>query len=118
MTSLEVGVVKMMVQPVGGFVSVANRRVDFFKSVQVELAHEAREIGGLKGVGAVGGSGGGGQDAGLEELLIDDDHLAEAVPADGPIGRAVHQTPEFGRKNVGVDVAWAGMVGISHVFTC
>lgn len=71
------------------------------EAVQVELADEAGEVGGLEGAGVGGGSGR--QDLALQELLVDDDYLAAAVPADGFISRVVHQTPEFRWKIIGVD---------------
>lgn len=43
-----------------------------------------------------------GQDLSLEEMLINDDDLAEVVPADGFVGRVVHQAPQLGREVIRV----------------
>lgn len=66
---------------------------DHPEAVQVELPHEAREVGGLKGIHVFHRAGMGGQDLPLEELLVDDDGLALAVPEDGPFQWVVRQPP-------------------------
>lgn len=120
MVSLEVWVVEMMVGPAvpGVVVAVLDGWIRLPEAVQIELADEAREVGGLEGVGAVRGpgAGAGGQDLPLEEVLIDDDGLAGAVPADGFVGGVVHQTPQLGREVVGVDAVREG--AFVHAVVC
>lgn len=104
--SLEVRVVEIMTRPSdpGGIRAVFDRRIAFPEAVQVELTDKAGEVAGFEGVAVVrGGAGGGRQDLLLEEPLIDDEHLAEAVPADGFVGRVVHQTPQLGGEVNRVD---------------
>lgn len=73
-------------------------RIDPPEAIEVELADEAREVGGFEGVGVAQGVGAGGQDLPLEELRVDDDGLAFTVPEDGPFRRVVHQTPQFSKE--------------------
>lgn len=75
------------------------------EAVQVELADEAGEVGGLEANVSVET---GGQNLTLEERLVDDHQFTVAVPADGTDPWTVHQTPEFGWESVGVD-------GLLHV---
>uniref|UniRef100_A0AAQ6AAR9 SPT4 homolog, DSIF elongation factor subunit n=2 Tax=Pomacentridae TaxID=30863 RepID=A0AAQ6AAR9_AMPOC len=72
----------------------------------------------FEGVGAVGGHTARRQHLSLEALLINDDHLSETVPADGLVSRAVHQTPQFSRKVVGVDAVREWIFTGIHSFIC
>lgn len=98
--TLEVWVKKMIVggKVCGGHVVVLAGRIDPPEAVEVELADEAGEVGGFEGVGVAQGVGAGGQDLSLEELRVDDDGLAFAVPEDGPFRRVVYQTPQFSKE--------------------
>lgn len=93
---LEVWVKEVIISP-GGTVGI--RQVvsvhwgDHPEAVQLELPHEVREVGGLKGVHVFHRAGMGGQDLPLEKLLVDDDRLALAVPEDGPFQWVVYQPP-------------------------
>lgn len=100
LVSLEVGVVKPLILLA---VQVLLLRVGLLEPVQVELTDKAGEVGGFEGVGAARGDGTWRQDLLLEQLLVNDDYLALAVPADGVVGRVVHQTPQLCRKIAGVD---------------
>lgn len=99
LVSLEVGVVKIQVGGVVPRALAAQRLLCLLEAVQVELPDEAGEIVGLKAVVLVDS---GVQKLNLEELLVDDDQVTVAVPADGPDLRTIHQTPEFSRKKIGV----------------
>ncbi len=101
----EVWIGKVMI-PAGvpdGVALVCGDWVDFPEAVQIELPDEAGEICSFKGVSIVQRDGAWRQNLPLKELLVDDDGFALAVPVDGFVCRVVHQTPQFGRKVVGVD---------------
>lgn len=115
--SLEVWVVKMMKRHAVTVVDVFNGWICFPEAVQVELTDKAREVGRFEGVGVVRGVART-QDLPLEELLIDDDELAEAVPADGFVCRVVHQTPQFGREVIRVDAVRKWTITNIHAFVC
>lgn len=102
MVSLEVWVVKIIVGPTISRVLIAHYLLE---AVQVELPDEAGEIVGLKAVVSVDF---GGQNLTVEELVVDDDQITLAVPANGFDLQIIHQTPEFSWKNVGAD-------GLLHV---
>lgn len=99
LVSLEVGVVKALILLAVQVVL----RVGLLEPVQIELTDKTGEVGGFEGVGAARGDGTWRQDLLLEQLLVNDDYLALAVPADGVVGRVVHQTPQLSRKIAGVD---------------
>lgn len=93
---------------VGGAVSIGEvvvpvGRIDLPEAVEVELADEAGKISGLEGVHIVQGEGSRRQDLPLEEVPVDDDGLALAVPEDGVVVRVVHQAPELGGEVVRID---------------
>lgn len=92
----EVWVEEVIISP-GGTVGIGQvvsvHWGDHPEAVQFELPHEAREVGGLKGIHVFHRAGMGGQDLPLEELLVDDDGLALAVPEDGPFQWVVRQSP-------------------------
>lgn len=94
-----------------------NRRVCFPEAIQIELTDKTGEIGRLEGVHAVQADGHGRQDLSLEELLVDGDDLATVVPADGFVCRVVHQTPQLGRKIVGINAVWERTMSI-HASVC
>lgn len=87
----------------GGQVVVPVGRVHLPEAVEVELADEAGEVGGLEGVHVVQGEGPRRQDLPLEELPVDDDGLALAVPEDGAVGRVVDQAPQLSGEVVRID---------------
>uniref|UniRef100_A0A8P4G0Q0 SPT4 homolog, DSIF elongation factor subunit n=3 Tax=Percomorphaceae TaxID=1489872 RepID=A0A8P4G0Q0_DICLA len=107
-----------MVRPTvpGGVVGVCDSWVGLAEAVQVELTDEAGEVGGLEGVRAVRGDGARREDLSLEQVLVNDDERAVAVPADGFICRVVHQTPQFGRKVIRVDAFREGASTNIHAF--
>lgn len=98
--SFEVWVKKMIVgrKVCCGHVVVFAGWINPPEAVQVELADEAREVGRFEGVGVAQGVGARGQDLSLEELRVDDDGLAFAVPEDGSFRRVVYQTPQFSKE--------------------
>lgn len=102
---LEVWVEEMIVGGAvgGGQVVVPVGRVHLPEAVEVELTDKAGEVCRLEGVHVVQGEGPRRQDLPLEELPVDDDSLALAVPEDGSVGRVVHQAPQFGGKVVRID---------------
>lgn len=77
------------------------------ETVQVELADEAGEVGGLEELSrrpvAARARPRAAQQLGLEQRLVDQQPLAAGVPADGAEPRAVHQPPQLGGEVVGVD---------------
>lgn len=87
----------------GRLVDVLVERVDPLEAVEVELTHEAGEVGGFEGVGVAQGVGPWGQDLSLEQVRIDDNGFTFRVPEDGLFGRVVQQAPQFGKEVFRVD---------------
>lgn len=87
----------------GGQVVVPVGRVHLPKAIEVELADEAGKVGGLEGVHIVQGEGPRRQDLSFEELPVDDNSLALAVPEDGAVGRVIHQAPQLCGEVVRID---------------
>lgn len=101
LVSLEVSVEKFQRPSGGPRTSVSG--IGFPEAVQVELTDKAGKVGRFEDVSVVRGDAVGTQEEFLEEMLINDNDLTAAIPADGSVRRVVHQTPQFGRKIVGVD---------------
>lgn len=103
--SLEVRVEEVIVGGAvgGGQVVVPVGRIHLPEAVEVELADEAGEVGGLERVHVVQSEGSRRQDLPLKELPVDDDGLTLAVPEDGAVGRVVHQAPQLGGEVVRID---------------
>lgn len=109
----------MMIRPtVPGGVTVFIHWLDFPEAVQIELSDKAWEVGGFEGVGDVQVDGAWRQDLSLEEMSINDNSLALAVPEDGFICRVVHQTPQFGREVIRVDGVREWASTSIHGFIC